>query len=149
MLLGPQYITRLWCLIELFTFLKVGANVDRMTILLLSEHGGSKANTNEARTAATDMLSTFDVRNATCYADDREMLLTVLESGFSDLSQFNEITSQALSQGLANNRPSEEAEDEFDVRQAPRTTSLSLSRFASRKITNQSFRIRVAPVMET
>lgn len=97
MLLGPQYMTRLWCLIELFTFLKVGANVDRMTILLLCKDGQSSMLMNEARTAATSMISEFDVRKATCFSDDREMLLTVLESGFCDLSKFNEIISRALS----------------------------------------------------
>ena len=32
-LLGPHYMTRLWCLIEVFTFLRVGASVSRTTVI--------------------------------------------------------------------------------------------------------------------
>ena len=94
-LLGPSYPSRLWCLMELFTFLKMGGGSARMKILPLA--------------TAADM-SDFDVESASCFLDeDRQRLLSVIEVGFGDFSSFNTairstfsaVRSQEQTDGLA------------------------------------------------
>ena len=74
-LLGPSYPSRLWCIMELFTFLKMGGGSARMKLLPLA--------------TAADMRD-FDVESASCFLDeDRQRLLSVIEVGFGDFSSFN------------------------------------------------------------
>ena len=74
-LLGPSYPSRLWCIMELFTFLKMGGGPARMKLLPLA--------------TAVDMCE-FDVESASCFLDeDRQRLLSVIEVGFGDFSSFN------------------------------------------------------------
>lgn len=50
-LAGPTYTRRLWCIIEAFTFLRVGTSVERMHILPLAE--SKSTGTNPAQTTIT------------------------------------------------------------------------------------------------
>ena len=76
------------------------ANVERMTLMPLTDLPKTAKRIEEAEQAARAVLQTFDVTEANCFADDRDHLLASLESGFSDLDQFNSITSQALLHAL-------------------------------------------------
>jgi hypothetical protein len=70
-LAGPQYPLRLWCVIEAFTFLSVGADVRRIVVLLLEDAAADAAVKVEAAQAVRQSFATFDVRNAECFAGDR------------------------------------------------------------------------------
>jgi len=96
-LAGSVYTTRMWCCVEVFTFLRIGALVDRMSIWPLVEPGQTSS---EARSAARDRFIAFDIADAQCYAADRDHLLEKIESGFDALERFNNICSQALIQRL-------------------------------------------------
>ena len=76
---GPTYSTRLWCVVEIFTFLKMGGTKDELVLLPV---GGVDVRA---------QLSQFDASKAQCFLRrDREKLLGVIESGFGDLYAFNQ-----------------------------------------------------------
>ena len=80
MLAGSTYASRLWCVVELFVFLKMGGETERIRVL---ELGGV-----DVRVA----LNRFDAAKAKCFlAADREKLLAVIESGFGSLAPFNSL----------------------------------------------------------
>ena len=75
---GSTYATRLWCVVEVFVFLKAGGTQERM---FMADLGGE---------SIRGMLDTFDALKAKCYLKrDRERLLAVIESGYSDCVKFN------------------------------------------------------------
>jgi hypothetical protein len=80
-LAGPTYTSRLWCVLECFTFLKMGGDVDRIIMMPIGGYDDG------------DLLKgflTFDARHADCFKpDEREHLLGVIESGFSSFENFN------------------------------------------------------------
>lgn len=78
-LAGPAYSSRLWTILELFTF--VQCNEGNMQRAILLPVGGARADT---------LLATFDARQAQCtLPDDRNTLLGIIESSFGDLCAFN------------------------------------------------------------
>ena len=80
-LAGKTYATRLWCVMELFVYLRMGGRTQDVAIRFLGD--------------GTDMpllLSQFDAGKARCYHDrDRQRLLAVIEAGFGTFDPFNKI----------------------------------------------------------
>ena len=77
---GPTYTRRLWCVMELFTFLQMGGEADRVAVKLI---GASKS--------LTDDLRDFHAEHAECYKiEDRQKLLGIIETGFGSFNRFNE-----------------------------------------------------------
>ena len=75
-LLGPTYSSRLWCCVELFTFLKMGGQHERIRVF---EVGADRST-----------LGKFDASKAQCFLyKDRERLLAVIEAGYGDFERFN------------------------------------------------------------
>lgn len=113
-LVGPQYTTRLWCMLECFTFLRLGSAIGRMTIVPLvakAENATGAATTVadpwgdvdglvrrrlDAEARARRWFASFDIRLCECYAADRDPLLAVIETGFDDLSRFNHVCAASL-----------------------------------------------------
>ena len=78
MLAGPTYASRLWCVVELFVFLKMGGEKERIRVL---ELGGV-----DVRVA----LNRFDAAHAKCFlVEDQERLLAIVEAGFGSLAPFS------------------------------------------------------------
>ena len=110
---GPTYLSRVWCVTELFTFLQMGASADRIELLLPGPPGPSSPGSAElavltapaascaagtpVRAAQPSLdvrgaIRAFDVRRASCFRqEEREKLLTVIEVGFGGLSVFKEV----------------------------------------------------------
>ena len=79
---GPTYLTRLWCLLELYTYVFMGGAMDRVTVVPLCQTW------DETRA----QFSRFDVQHAMCHlADERDRLLGVIEAGFGDTATFSKI----------------------------------------------------------
>lgn len=91
---GPTYVTRIWCILEIFTFLKMGGSPDRVTVEVIS----SNSEIGLSREGVwSQMLEQFDVQQATCYhVNDRRKLLTAIESGFGSFDTFNSLVSNML-----------------------------------------------------
>lgn len=85
---GPTYAQRLWCVIEIFTFLYMGGKKERIDVLPIGD--GTRAQINERFMA-------FDAQHAKCFLEeDRERLLGVVEAGFGDYDAFNKLVREAL-----------------------------------------------------
>jgi hypothetical protein len=77
-LAGETYTTRLWCALELFTFLRMGGLASDVTVYRV---GGEKV---------TVALKKFDALKAKCFFPrERERLLAVVEAGYGDVRPFN------------------------------------------------------------
>ena len=89
-LAGPSYASRLWCVMEVYTFVKMGGLSENMAVKPL---GGAEIQ---------GALARFDAKQARCFHDkDRHKLLAVIESGFGDLAPFN-----AVARGLLTGKKS-------------------------------------------
>ena len=71
---GPTYTSRLWCLMEIFTYCKFNGSPEDVTLCPIDE-------------IVHDTLETFDAAKAQCHLPgDRHRLLAVVESGFGDFT---------------------------------------------------------------
>ena len=81
-LAGPTYATRLWCVVELFVYLRMGGRKEAVLVQLLEEDGAE----------LPLLLSRFDAAKARCFLDeDRHKLLAVIEAAFGTFAPFNAI----------------------------------------------------------
>ena len=81
LLIGPTYTTRLWCVMELFVFSRMGGTREDMVIKLLDD-----------ASALAQTLAKFDAGKARCYLDrDRQKLLAVIEASFGSFYPFNRL----------------------------------------------------------
>ena len=79
------------CVVELFTFLRMGGSRDDVAVRLLD--------TNEAQMR---LLAKFDAGKAKCFLpQDRERLLAVIEAGFGSFVPFNRIVRGIFADKLA------------------------------------------------
>ena len=68
-LAGSTFLERLWCVIEIFTFLFMGGSLDRIDVLPIGD---------DTMEQVEERLSSFDAKHAKCFLeDDRERLLGV------------------------------------------------------------------------
>ena len=76
-LAGKTYTSRLWCVLEMFTFLRGGGSLDRIAVYPLDID-------------STEAISNFDIRRADCTVkQDRHRMLAIVESSFSTFDEFN------------------------------------------------------------
>ena len=96
-LAGPTYSSRLWCVMELFTFLKMGAPLDRIAVLPFAaaapRHSDSppeRARTSSTLADVAASFASFDAARAQCaQAEDQQALLSVIEESFGSFAEFN------------------------------------------------------------
>ena len=88
---GETYASRLWCVMEMFVFLRMGGQRERMVIHLL--HAGDDL---------PRMLAQFDAGKARCFLDgDRHKLWAVIEAAFGTFTPFNALVRALLADRLA------------------------------------------------
>ena len=79
-LVGPTYCGRLWCVMELFTFIQMGGQSERVTVRTTSDAGE----------LIESQLATFDAMQSTCYKpEEKQRLLGIIEQAFGDFEVFN------------------------------------------------------------
>lgn len=84
---GPSYLDRLWCIMEILIFLYMGGLPERITL----------RNLGQSQTSLRSTLSSFSVCNATCTkAEDKDMLLAIVEAGFGGARRFNRTVVELL-----------------------------------------------------
>ena len=77
--------SRLWCVIELFTFVRMNGARERIRVWQI---GGDVVRAG---------LMAFDANRAQCYLKrDREKLFAVIETAFGELSHFNKVVASIL-----------------------------------------------------
>ena len=78
-LVGPTYSSRLWCVMELFVFIRMGGQHDDIAVRLLE--GGD---------SLVRQLERFDAGKAKCFLNrDRQRLWAVIEASFGTFAPFN------------------------------------------------------------
>ena len=88
MLVGKTYTKRLWTVVELFCFLRMGGDVDRVIVLPLGNMSGDAART---------QFDTFDVKHARCAKhEDTKRMLMCIEAGFGAHRPFNDMVRRIL-----------------------------------------------------
>ena len=84
MLAGPTYIERLWCIVEVFTFTRMGGELSRIEITPFGDV-----------TAA--VFAHFAVEQAKCFkGEDKARLLTAIEAAFGAYGPFNALVRSLL-----------------------------------------------------
>jgi hypothetical protein len=93
-LAGPTYASRLWCVMEIFVFVRMGGNTKQdMVVRLLSG------------TDNFQKLLNFDAGTALCFdLNDRERLWAVIETAFGTFDPFNKIVRDMLTDKLQRGR---------------------------------------------
>ena len=81
-LAGDTYVERLWCVVEVFTFCRMGGALDRVEIVPLG--------------TALD-FERFAVEQAKCFdANDKARLLSAIEAAFGSYAPFNVLVRSML-----------------------------------------------------
>jgi hypothetical protein len=106
-LAGPTYFVRLWCIMEIFTFVYMGGNIERVTFVPLtatkaeSTTSGDRTTSSAAhrhqREQLADGFRTFDASHAKCAnPEDRDRLLGIVESACGSLDAFSSIVRETF-----------------------------------------------------
>ena len=86
---GPTYCSRLWCVMEIFTFMRMGGTRERIEVKMIThkDHTHPAA----AKKELKKQFATFDAAKAECFLPkDKHRLLAVVEAGFGDFKEFNQ-----------------------------------------------------------
>eukprot|EP00929_Paragymnodinium_shiwhaense_P005318 TRINITY_DN10709_c0_g1_i1.p1 TRINITY_DN10709_c0_g1~~TRINITY_DN10709_c0_g1_i1.p1 ORF type:complete len:684 (-),score=86.40 TRINITY_DN10709_c0_g1_i1:524-2485(-) len=85
---GRTYLKRLWCIMEVFTFVHMGGNRARIKLIPLCRPGQEA----EDRDAIRAAFQNFDVRDCECVVpSDRDNILTLIEYAFGGTWRFNKL----------------------------------------------------------
>jgi hypothetical protein len=83
---GTTYLSRLWCIMEVFTFIHMGRGPDQIEFKLVLPEGREA----EDAAAVADMFEAFDAQHCTCFsAEDKERMLSIIHAAFGDMANFN------------------------------------------------------------
>eukprot|EP00928_Gymnodinium_smaydae_P026677 TRINITY_DN20877_c0_g1_i1.p1 TRINITY_DN20877_c0_g1~~TRINITY_DN20877_c0_g1_i1.p1 ORF type:complete len:609 (+),score=81.02 TRINITY_DN20877_c0_g1_i1:40-1866(+) len=89
-LLGETYLQRLWCIMEISTFIIMGGSLEAIHLSRVTT-----PSVDEERLRST--IRAFTVADATCtYEEDKDMLFSVVEAGFGDCDRFDEAVRDLL-----------------------------------------------------
>ena len=103
-LAGPTYPSRLWCVVELFVWIRVGGAKERIKVAHM--RGGEMQS----------LFAQFDASRAKCFKPkDRQHLLAVIESGFGDLLPFNKCIRALMADAAVSEAVRPEDLDNSDV----------------------------------
>ena len=92
LLVGPTYTSRLWCVMEVFIFLRMGGEREAMEVMLLDE---------SADAALASRLAKFDAAKAKCFHDsDKQRLWAVIEASYGTFGPFNKLVRGLIAEKL-------------------------------------------------
>jgi len=85
-LCGVTYLTRLWCVIELFTFVHIGRKVEELKFEPVLREGQEQE---DLMQVANSFLN-FDAEQCTCFLkEDKDRMLSIIRTAFGDIQNFN------------------------------------------------------------
>jgi len=144
---GKTYATRLWCVVEIFVFLQMDGERERMVVKPLDV----------SDEALHRSLAHFDAGKAECFlAKDRQKLLAVIEASFGTFEPFNrrvrsffaEELSSAVNSRRCTSLASVNAKGSPNLRRSSRATGSPNLRRSSRATSSrdsQGVRIELVP----
>lgn len=88
---GGTYLSRLWCISEIFVFIAMGGSAEQIELVPVGLHAADETH-----------YAAFDVRNAACHVrEDYERLLAIVESTHGGPDGFNERVRDVLGAAFA------------------------------------------------
>jgi len=92
-LVGPTYLKRLWCILELFTFVHMGGDVSRVKPVQLIRDDQEECD----RSAIHQSIQAFDAKKCECFCqNDKEKMLTIIMTAFGDMDSFNGVVRKLM-----------------------------------------------------
>eukprot|EP00931_Biecheleriopsis_adriatica_P121443 TRINITY_DN96527_c0_g1_i1.p1 TRINITY_DN96527_c0_g1~~TRINITY_DN96527_c0_g1_i1.p1 ORF type:complete len:479 (+),score=86.84 TRINITY_DN96527_c0_g1_i1:66-1502(+) len=92
-LYGPTYLSRLWCIIEVFTYIMMGGSIEDIDVRLVL----TKAHAEEDKRTLLSAFESFEVADCQCYNPaDKERIILVIGTAFGKLSAFSEVVAKVL-----------------------------------------------------
>jgi hypothetical protein len=86
-LCGPTYLSRLWCIMELFTYDHMGGIIEDIDVVPIIREGHHQEDSEKIRRS----FETFDVRNCECFnKEDKERMLTIIDVAYGSMDGFND-----------------------------------------------------------
>jgi hypothetical protein len=90
MLVGPSYLTRLWCIMEIFVFFAAVDDPTRLECIALRESTEATSPKAKAEEDVKESFRTFCVNKCMCHgAATRDKLLSIIEAGCGTLEGFD------------------------------------------------------------
>merc|ERR1712217_189629 len=90
---GKTYLSRLWCVVEIFTFVHMGGDPGKVTIMKILEGG----NEHDDLTAIEYSIERFDAGECDCFnPEDKEKMVRAIRTAFGDTSNFNDAVRSLL-----------------------------------------------------
>lgn len=85
-LCGPTYLSRLWCILELFTYVQMGGASDEIRVVPVVREDSAEKDI----AAVEDAIHQFDVRECECVdPQDQQRIVEVFEVAYGDMDSFN------------------------------------------------------------
>merc|ERR1712224_104963 len=101
-LCGVTYLRRLWCVMELFTFVHIGGDEDDIQLSLLLREGRQEADKEEM----LELIEEFDADLCECQSnDDKERMLVIIHTAYGRLENFNRAVRKILAKAFARHFP--------------------------------------------
>uniref|UniRef100_A0A7S2HSR9 TIR domain-containing protein n=1 Tax=Zooxanthella nutricula TaxID=1333877 RepID=A0A7S2HSR9_9DINO len=89
-LCGPTYLTRLWCIVELFAFVHMDRRIDEIEFVPVLRDDPEAED--DDRQVIDDTFGGFDAAECGCFSDeDKQRMLSIICAAFGDLNSFNEV----------------------------------------------------------
>merc|ERR1719491_1733471 len=85
-LCGPTYLSRLWCVLEIFTHVHMGGRSEDIDLVQVLREGFEL----EDAEAIEASFENFEARNCQCFHEgDKRRMLAMIEAAFGTLDAFN------------------------------------------------------------
>merc|ERR1712228_216339 len=85
---GPTYLSRLWCILEVFTFVHMGRKLENLEFEIVLREGCE----DEDLSKVEDALDNFDAERCSCFqAEDKNRMLEIVCAAFGSTSAFNAV----------------------------------------------------------
>lgn len=85
-LCGPTYLSRLWCIVELFTFVHMGGDVSKIRVVMVAR----KEEEAQDMQAINKSIANFRAEQCSClFASDKERMISMIMAAFGDMDSFD------------------------------------------------------------
>jgi len=92
---GTTYLMRLWCVLEIFSYIMMGGRLSNVELVPVLAEGGDT----DQMASLRESFEHFDASKCECFNhSDKQWMLTVIQTAFGDLPAFNEQVSSILRQ---------------------------------------------------
>jgi len=92
-LCGPSYLRRLWCIVEVFTFVHMGRALENLEVEIVSRKGCEAEDCCKVKAS----LDEFDAAQCDCHVpEDKKRMLEIIYASFGNARNFNKAVRHIL-----------------------------------------------------